>query len=241
MHVAIIQKIIDIIRGKEFQKAKERKQAFKKNEIAVAKSCKNKIHFTIKGVNNKITIPETCNILKNVNIYICGNNNKVIFDENLHVGSLTVVLGQHHPYFGDVNNSSFIINKNSSIDSLTYTTYNSNTFCTIEENCMLSYGITIYNTDAHPIFKKGTDEVINKVKGITIGKHSWIGMNVTILKNSIIPSNSIVGCNSVFSGGQCQPYCAFAGNPARIIKENVDWDANGAKYGYIKKEDMIAK
>ena len=73
MHVTIIQKIIDIIRGKEFQKAKERKQAFKKNEINIAKSCKNKIHFTIKGVNNKITIPETCNILKNF-ISIVGCN-----------------------------------------------------------------------------------------------------------------------------------------------------------------------
>lgn len=32
-----------------------------------------------------------------------------------------------------------------------------------------------------------------------------------------------------------------AGNSAKIVKKNVDWDANGAKYGYIKNEDMITK
>lgn len=30
--------------------------------------------------------------------------------------------------------------------------------------------------------------------------------------------------------------CAFAGNPARVVRENenVDWNTNEAKYGYIE-------
>lgn len=42
--------------------------------------------------------------------------------------------------------------------------------------------------------------IINKIKGIKIGKPSWIGMNIAILKNSYVSLNSIIGCNAVFSG-----------------------------------------
>ena len=80
-----------------------------------------------------------------------------------------------------------------------------------------------------------TEEIINKVKGVTIGEHSWICKNVTILKNSFVPKHSIVGCGAVFSGGG-QSHCVFVGNPARVVKENVEWDANGREYGYIDNE-----
>lgn len=235
MHITFVQDLIDIIRGKKRRAKNKIIEIFKNNNIDIPKEYKDKINLNIEGQNNTIIVPKNNHIIGNISINIYGDNNKIIFNENVYVAnSLSISIGQNHPNFGKVINSSFTIGKNSGVESLSYITFNSNTYCNIEKDCMLSYGITIYNTDAHPIFKKDTKEVINKVKGITIGEHSWIGMNVTILKNSIIPSNSIVGCNSVFSGGgQCQSYCAFAGNPARVIKENVDWNSNGAKYGYI--------
>ena len=53
-------------------------------------------------------------------------------------------------------------------------------------------------------------------------------------KNTLFSSNSIIGCNAVFAG-ECtkQSHCVFAGNPARVVKENVDWDANGSN-GYVQ-------
>ena len=106
----------------------------------------------------------------------------------------------------------------------------------LADDCMFSSNIKLYNTDAHPIFDKNTEEIINKVKGIKIGRHSWIGYGVSILKNSIVPDNSIIGWQSVFTGVKTKPYCAFAGNPAKCVKENVTWDTNGAKAGYIDNE-----
>lgn len=239
MHITFIQDFIDILRGKKNKKLKEINEMLENNNISIPNDIKEKITLNIVGKNNTVIIPENNRIVGIVCINVYGDSNKIIFDDNFYLSGLcSILIGQNHPNFGKVKNSTFNVGKNTGIESLNYITFNSNTFCNIEDDCMLSSGITIYNTDAHPIFKKGTNEVINKVKGITIGKHSWIGMNVTILKNSIIPSNSIVGCNAVYAigGGRNQSYCAFAGNPARVVKENVDWDSNGAKFGYVDNE-----
>ena len=60
-------------------------------------------------------------------------------------------------------------------------------------------------------------------------------MNVLILKNSVVPENSIIGANSVYHGNKYSNSinCIFAGNPAKIIKEDIDWECDGTKYGYI--------
>ena len=230
MRVRVIQQLIDKLR----KKGSLSKKILSSNDISVPKSIANKIKFNVDGKNNRI-IFKPQKLIGNISINIFGDNNEVIFEEGFYLSSsLNIIIGQNHHNFGKVYNSKFFIGKNTTVESLNYITFNSNTYCNIEENCMLSYGITLYNTDGHPIFDKDTRKIINKIKGITIGKHSWIGMNATILKNSFVPPNSIIGCNTVFSGGgKTHSYCAFAGNPARIVKENVDWDANGNICGYI--------
>lgn len=202
MHITFVQDLIDTIRGKKRRAKNKIIEMFKNNNIDIPKEYKDKINLNIEGQNNTIIVPKNNHIIGSLSINIYGDNNKIIFDENVYVSiELSIFIGQKHPYFGKVIKSSFTIGKNSSVEALTYVTYNSNTYCNIEENCMLANGITIYNTDAHPIFKKDTREIINKVKGITIGEHSWIGKNVTILKNSTVPAHSIIGYNAVFSGG----------------------------------------
>lgn len=53
---------------------------------------------------------------------------------------------------------------------------------------------------------------------IEIGDGSWLGINVTILANTIIGKNCVVGANSVVSG-KFDDFCVIAGNPARVIKQ----------------------
>lgn len=235
MRINFVQYVIDIIRHK---KVLTHNKIVGKNNINIPKNLKKKIKLNIVGENNTIVIPENNNILGVVNINIYGNNNQVVLGENIHLTSaMDLLIGQKHPHFGFTNNTTFHIGKNTSIEGLKYTTFNSNVYCEIGDDCMLSFGVLLYNTDGHPILKKGTNEILNKVKGINIGKHSWLGLNSVILKNSIVPEHSIIGMNAVFSGKVgSQSYCVFAGNPACVVKENVDWDANGAKFGYIENE-----
>lgn len=234
MHFRLGQKIIDKLRRKKTSAIR----AFqKKNKLLLPKDFDlNKLQINIDGENNVIKINKNAKILEGLNI--CGycDNSLIEIGEDFTCRQVGIQLGQNHPYFGKIKNCSFKIGNNTKIESMNYTTMNSNTYCDIEKDCMFASGVIIYNTDAHPIFRKGTKEIINKVKGVTIGEHSWLCKNVVILKNSFVPKNSIIGYGAVFSGGGAQPFCVFAGNPARIVKENVEWDANGRKYGYIDNE-----
>ena len=42
-------------------------------------------------------------------------------------------------------------------------------------------------------------EILNRPNKIVIGDHVWLGLDVCVLKDSIIPPNSIVGAKSVFT------------------------------------------
>lgn len=60
---------------------------------------------------------------------------------------------------------------------------------------MISRGVTIYDSDFHPIEKNG--ENINSEKEIWIGNHVWIGANATILKGVEIGEGSIVSAETL--------------------------------------------
>ena len=212
------------------------------NIIDIDSADKSNFKFKIIGNNNKITIKKMANTgIDLVTLRLYGDNCEITIDEGFCVSSnFDILIGQNHPNFGKVNNSRINIGKNVSMESAEYVTFNSNTYCDIGDDCMFSADIKMYNTDGHPVFDKTTGEIINKIKGIKIGKHSWIGLGASILKNSVVPEGSIIGWKSVFAGrGECEThsYCAFAGNPAKLIKENVTWDTDGAKAGYIENNE----
>ena len=67
-------------------------------------------------------------------------------------------------------------------------------------------------------------EVTNVCKYIKIGNRVRIASNVTVCKNTEIADECIVGSQSVVAGKFTKPNCVLAGNPARVVKENVTWD-----------------
>ena len=99
----------------------------------------------------------------------------------------------------------------------------------IGEDCMFSYGNTIYCSDTHAIIDYKTKQLLNLGKKVYIGNHVWIGMNAVILKNTTIPDNSIVGACAIASGDytnntSSQGGIVIAGNPGKIIKTGISWD-----------------
>ena len=95
----------------------------------------------------------------------------------------------------------------------------------IGDDCMLSYGVEIWASDAHTIIDKDTKKLLNRVcKPVIIGNHCWLGCKAIITKNARLPNNTIVGVGSVVCKPFEQEYIALAGNPAKIVKENVDWE-----------------
>ena len=230
MRIKFFQNFIDIIRGKK----KNFSTIAKENNIQISKKIKKSVLVNIQGINNNIIIEDIKTNKGKIVINIFGDNNSVIIKNGFYLSSqLNILIGQNHHNFGKVKNSTFFIDKNTSIESLQYVTFNSNTYCNIGEYCMFANNITIFNTDTHPIFDKSTGEIINKVKGVEIGKHCWIGTNSTVLKNTQIADNCILGWESVVSGKHLTPNCAIAGNPAKLVKENIEWAADGSN-GYVQ-------
>lgn len=90
----------------------------------------------------------------------------------------------------------------------------------IGKDCAISWGVTIIDDNHHTVL---TENSINsKDEGVKIGDHVWVGCNVTILKGSEIDDNCIVAAGSVVKG-KFPKNVMIAGNPARIVKQNVNW------------------
>lgn len=93
----------------------------------------------------------------------------------------------------------------------------------IGKDCMFSSNITIMNSDAHSIISLDENERLNFSKDINIGDHVWIGAGVTILKGTDIQDNTIIGSRSLLTNKLYQNNCVYAGSPAELRRENVNW------------------
>lgn len=78
----------------------------------------------------------------------------------------------------------------------------------IGDNCMISFGSWIRNTDPHLVYDSSTYCRINPSKSVLIGDHVWIGQSCIILKGTVVGSGSILGAGSVVSGKKFLPITA---------------------------------
>ena len=87
----------------------------------------------------------------------------------------------------------------------------------IGSNCAISWDVCIMDRDYHQLGDNG--EI---TKPITIGNNVWIGSRTTILKGVTIGDGCVIGAGSVVTKDVPKGTCV-AGNPAKIIKENITW------------------
>lgn len=95
-------------------------------------------------------------------------------------------------------------------------------------DCLLSWDVLIMDTDFHYI-TNSDNEIINSPKPIVIGNKVWIGCRSLVLKGSVIPDNCVIGANSIVNQtkpNQTKPNSLWVGNPAKEIKQNINWTDN---------------
>lgn len=88
----------------------------------------------------------------------------------------------------------------------------------IGKGCAISDNVSIADSDSHII--NGNKE--NVKAPIIIEDHVWIAKNVIVLKGVRIGEGAIIGAGAVVSK-DIPPHCLAVGNPAHVIKENVEW------------------
>lgn len=92
---------------------------------------------------------------------------------------------------------------------------------TIGDNCAIAGDVLIQDTDFHPIINEdGKENPISKP--IHIGNHVWICTKSIILKGVNIGDGAIVAAGAVVTK-DVPTGCVVAGNPAKVVKENVIW------------------
>lgn len=87
----------------------------------------------------------------------------------------------------------------------------------IGNKCAISHDFTVMDSDFHKINGKDLS------KPVIIEDHVWIGTRVTVLKGVTIGEGSIVAAGSVVTK-DIPPRCMAAGVPAKVIKEDVEWE-----------------
>ncbi len=203
-------------------------------------------HYRIKGKNNRIFLKENGHLkpltgrLKGLDIEIVGNDNKIIIEKPTRFDDTSIRLtGSNalfeikktkyeilHTFFaiGSKGARVFIDEDFSCAGAKFYLGGGDFSSLTIGKDCMFSDNIIIMNSDSHAVLDNKTRKIINNdTINMTIGNHVWLGRRVTVLKRAKIPSNTIVGLNSFVIGQFNKENTVIAGNPAKVVKEEIDW------------------
>lgn len=94
-------------------------------------------------------------------------------------------------------------------------------YISIGDDCAIAPDVLIQDTDFHPILgDDGKPKPISKP--IKIGNKVWICAKAIILKGVSIGDGAIIAAGAVVTKN-VPPYTCVAGNPARVVKENVKW------------------
>lgn len=93
----------------------------------------------------------------------------------------------------------------------------------IGKDCMISSDIYLSTGDGHTVC--GPDgKRTNPSRDILIGDHVWIGTRTIVGKGFQIGDRSIIAAGSVcVSAGERKDNVLIGGNPAKIVKAEVDW------------------
>lgn len=103
-----------------------------------------------------------------------------------------------------------------------------NNIIQIGRDALFARQVTIFSGDGHAIFDMKTGKRTNLYplgddKGkVIIGDHVWLGFSVMVLNHAEIGNSCVVGACSLFKG-KLPDNCIAAGNPARIIREGINW------------------
>jgi len=172
----------------------------------------NECRISVTGNRNRIVVTRAR--AHAMGIVIRGNDNLISIGDGCVIHGLGLVC--------EDSGNSISIGGTTEIAGGTEMATMEGTEIVVGERCLFSSGIHLRTGDSHSVVNLA-GERINPSRNIIIGNHVWIGMGVTILKGSAVADSSILAAHAVLTKRFDSPNCTIAGNPARVVREGVDW------------------
>jgi acetyltransferase-like isoleucine patch superfamily enzyme len=166
----------------------------------------------ISGTNNELIIGSNTRLWETT-IKINGNNLRCFIGSHCRLRCLELIV--------EDNGSSLVIGSDSSGTGARLLAGEGGRV-EIGDDCMMSVGADVRNTDGHSILDLETRERANPAADVRIGKHCWIGLRAQILKGVTIGEQSIVGAGSVVVH-DVPPCVIVVGTPARVVRSGITW------------------
>ncbi|MBP3922906.1 MAG: acyltransferase [Ruminiclostridium sp.] len=182
--------------------------------------------ISFSGDGNTVTIVDGYNF-KNFQILVCGGGNTVRINIGADIKNTQILMATN------VNNRSVTIGRNFCCNGAMIVLPESGNRIEIGNDCMFSFGIQIRTEDGHAIYDMNTKKLVNKGGTCIIGDHVWVCSNVMIMKNTFINNNSIAAAGALVTKKFTEPNIIIGGNPAKIIKREINWDRRSAEQ-YMK-------
>ena len=175
------------------------------------------LYVRLHGKNNLVV----ADLSKKIFVKIYGNNNTVILEDTVHPFVCNIYIGT---YDCRVNNCIVKIGSGSSSKGLNIHLMEDSSSVYIGKNAMFSFNVDIWASDTHSIIDKDKNELINLGLSVNVEDNVWVGQDVRICKNTNIAAGCVVGMGSIVTKKFDKNNCVIAGNPAKVVKENIKWD-----------------
>lgn len=177
----------------------------------------------IKGKGNTVEIESPLHECR-IDLRICGNNNVIKIKSPFAVKGLIIRIGNHV----QAHRVRLSVDQGFSIEGGSqFLLYNSGNILEIGSNCMFSNAITVRCGDSpHLLFDRETGDYLDISEGVFIGDHVWVGERAYITKNVSVARESVVAACSVVSKRFPEEHVVLGGNPAKVVRRNVQWIRN---------------
>lgn len=190
-----------------------RKIRGKENRVINAGAYLKDCCIEIIGSGNTVKIGRFCRLF-HTKITIIGNNNVVELGEYVYSNGGdfymedddgNIQVGEHTTFAGKVHLAC--------IEGSTLT---------VGRQCLFSSDVIVRVGDSHCLTDLQGNR-LNPSRDVHVCDHVWVGARAMILKGVKIHQDCVVGTGAVVTKGTVSPNCALAGNPAKVIKTDINW------------------
>lgn len=179
------------------------------NEIVGEPQQTKNCSVTFYGKNGKLIIHERVRLL--------GANLHIHDDATIEIGAKTLYRGTLRAHVGCTIKLGEAVHCNSHLTISSAEETN----VTVGDRCLVSAAV-IRPSDMHAIYDRTTGQRVNFGRDVVIGNDVWLAQDCFILKGVTIGEGCAIAARAVVTR-DIPPHCIAAGNPARVVRENITW------------------